>query len=87
MNDPILKAADEVTESGDALFAGESNDCYLVHTSKMDPGDIFKSQDGSVQLRIIGLATAEEYEKRCPHIPKLVKPERYFIYLTRRLVN
>jgi len=86
MDDPILNAADQVT-GGDALFSGESQDCYLVHMRAMEPGEIYRNHDGSVELKIIRRATVDEYLERCPHIPDLIKPERYFIYLTRRMVN
>lgn len=82
--DPILKAADEVTKDG-ALFAGESQDCYLVHKFELQAGEVFQNHD--VCLKIIRRATVEEYRERCPHIPDLVKPERFFIYLTRRVEN
>lgn len=86
-SDPILKAADHVTASGDALFAGESQDCYLVHVASFDPGYAYHSDDGSVALRVVRRATEAEYRERCPHIPALFDLSRYFIYLTRRVVN
>lgn len=81
MLDPVLAAADYVTESGDACFRGECDDVYLVHTKKLQPGDIYQTDDRSVAVRIVREASLDEYRNRCPHVPELKTIDPLFIYL------
>lgn len=81
--DPLLKAADVVTERGDAVFDGETDDLYLVHNKRLAPGELYTS--GSITVRILRSATKEEYLERCPHLPKLAGIDRYFIHAAKVL--
>lgn len=79
MPDPILEAAYQITSSGDALFKGDSNEIYVVHTSPIREGQMFHT--GGVSVFILRSATAEEYMERCPQVPALGLRKKFYFYL------
>lgn len=79
MLDPLLEFADHVTPSGDALFAGDCNEIYIVHNKPILEGKLFRT--GGISVMIRRRATKEEYLTHCPQVPGLLLPGSYYFYL------
>lgn len=79
MPDTLLEAADSINHSGDALFAGDSNEIYVVHNKPILEGKLFRT--GGISVMIRRRATKEEYLERCPQVPGLLLPGSYYFYL------
>lgn len=75
--DPFLEAADQITPTG-AVYKGDSNEIYVVHTCPIPEGKVFHAAGISVMIQ--RRATREEYMERCPQVPPLGKRGRHYFY-------
>lgn len=77
VGDPLVEAADQITPTR-AVYKGECNEIYVVHTCPIPEGKVFHA--GGISVMIQRRSTREEYMERCPQVPPLGKRGRHYFY-------